>query len=324
MYTSLLMLGVASLLLPTLFYKAINSTVTGGVNLSTDPKVGHHVLLIGYGVGVIQLFVYFCFQFFRRFSHRNIWGDNDPSMQESVEHTPQIRRMLRIMLRKRAVAATDSGSIPNPRPPSIGEPDNDRVPQVLPGSGASSEDLEGDEKPQMCLSVALMMLVFTSSGIFFIGGSLVSSVDDIAFGISVSREFVSIIILSLLGNVQEIKSAVKASLKDKLTEALAVTVGSSIETALLIFPLTATVGWILGKPLPLLFDTFEATVLFFSVLIVNYVVRDGRSNWLEGMFLICIYIIFAVTSWYYPISNPNPSVFVPCVDDTVYHILRIV
>ena len=38
----------------------------------------------------------------------------------------------------------------------------------------------------------------------------------------------------------------------------------------------------------MLFDPFESIVLFFSVLTVNYVVQDGKSNWLEGMILICL------------------------------------
>ena len=38
------------------------------------------------------------------------------------------------------------------------------------------------------------------------------------------------------------------------------------------------------------FDPFESMILFFAVLTVNYVVQDGKSNWLEGMILICLYV----------------------------------
>jgi len=48
-----------------------------------------------------------------------------------------------------------------------------------------------------------------------------------------------------------------------------------------------TLGWILGKPLTLLFDPYESVALFLSVLTVNYVVQDGKSNWLEGFILMC-------------------------------------
>jgi Ca2+:H+ antiporter len=64
-----------------------------------------------------------------------------------------------------------------------------------------------------------------------------------------------------------------------------------------------TLGWILGKPLTMLFDPFESIALFLAgvsyalyaerisplmvVITVNYVVQDGKSNWLEGMILMC-------------------------------------
>ena len=62
----------------------------------------------------------------------------------------------------------------------------------------------------------------------------------------------------------------------------------------------------MGKPLTMLFDPFESIVLFLSVLVVNYTVADGKSNWLEGMILMCLYLIIAVTFWYYPGKHIPP------------------
>lgn len=68
------------------------------------------------------------------------------------------------------------------------------------------------------------------------------------------------------------------------------------QIALFVIPFIITLGWILGKPLTLLFDPLESIVLFLSgmchlrlllfeptdrlspVLTVNYVVQDGKSN----------------------------------------------
>jgi len=33
------------------------------------------------------------------------------------------------------------------------------------------------------------------------------------------------------------------------------------------------------QPLSLLFDPFESIILFLSVLMANYTMQDGRSNW---------------------------------------------
>jgi Ca2+:H+ antiporter len=76
----------------------------------------------------------------------------------------------------------------------------------------------------------------------------------------------------------------------------------------------------------MLFDPLESVVLFFagmllfilyshsltqyaSVLVTNYVVADGKSNWLEGAILFFLYVICAIIFWYYPGMFPS-SVYV--------------
>ena len=73
-------------------------------------------------------------------------------------------------------------------------------------------------------------------------------------------------------------TAVTVSMKDKLTLSLGVAVGSSIQIALFVIPFIVTLGWILHKPLTLLFDPLESIVMFLAVLTVNYAVQDGKSN----------------------------------------------
>jgi Ca2+:H+ antiporter len=47
-------------------------------------------------------------------------------------------------------------------------------------------------------------------------------------------------------------------------------------------------------------------VLYFAVLTVNYVVADGKSNWLEGAILFMLYVICAVIFWFYPGKSTLP------------------
>ena len=38
--------------------------------------------------------------------------------------------------------------------------------------------------------------------------------------------------------------------------------------------------------------THDATLLVLTVHTMNYVVADGRSNWMEGLILICMFLSF--------------------------------
>jgi len=76
--------------------------------------------------------------------------------------------------------------------------------------------------------------------------------------------------------------------------------GPSIQTALLNAPLVVVVGWGLGKPMDLNFEIFMSVLLILSILVVGNFLRDGKSDYLEGALLVIVYVIIAITMWYYP------------------------
>jgi len=78
--------------------------------------------------------------------------------------------------------------------------------------------------------------------------------------------------------------------------------GASIQTALLNTPLVVIVGWGCHVPMDLEFRAFEAIVLILAIIVVGNFLRDGKSNWLEGALCVLVYIIIAISAFYYP--NP--------------------
>jgi Ca2+:H+ antiporter len=55
----------------------------------------------------------------------------------------------------------------------------------------------------------------------------------------------------------------------------------------------------------LVFDDFQIAVIFIAVWLVNYLISDGKSHWLEGILLMTLYIIIAVASWFYPTQSED-------------------
>lgn len=113
--------------------------------------------------------------------------------------------------------------------------------------------------------------------------------------------------MPIVGNAAEHVTAVSVAMKDKMDLAIGVAVGSSMQIALFVTPLMVIIGWIIGQPMTLFFNTFETCVLFISVLIVNYLIQDGESNWLEGVLLLSTYIIIAIAIFFYPQSSISTS-----------------
>lgn len=56
----------------------------------------------------------------------------------------------------------------------------------------------------------------------------------------------------------------------------------------------------MSKEMSLYFTLFETVSLFVSAFIVNFLVLDGRSNYLEGALLCAAYVIIAVAAFFYP------------------------
>lgn len=147
---------------------------------------------------------------------------------------------------------------------------------------------------------SVFVLICSTVLVSFCADYLVSSIDDLVEQSGLSKTFIGLIVIPIVGNAAEHVTAVVVAIKDKMDLAVGVAVGSSMQIALFVTPFMVLIGWIIDIPMSLYFSTFETAVLFVSVLITNYLIMDGESNWLEGVMLIGTYIIIALAFFYYP------------------------
>ncbi|KAI0690168.1 hypothetical protein BC835DRAFT_1417988 [Cytidiella melzeri] len=180
------------------------------------------------------------------------------------------------------------------------EPRTLRRRTMLPPNTAGTPGLQ-DRKPQLSLFLTLTILLVVTVLVALNAEWMIDSIDSLSPAIS--KEWIALILLPMVGSLAECITATNVSVEDQLTLSISVAVGSTIQTALFVIPFMVLLGWALDKPLALLFDPFESILLFISVHTMSYVVADGKSNWLEGLILIGLYVVSAVTFWFYPGSN---------------------
>ena len=165
-------------------------------------------------------------------------------------------------------------------------------------SDASDED---DRKPEMSRTAAVVLLLCTTCLVAVCAEFMVDAIPDmIAASPSVSQAFIGLIILPIVGNAAEHVTAVTVAAKNKMDLAIGVAVGSSIQIALFVTPIVVLLGWILNRDMSLYFNIFETISLFVTAFVVNFLVLDGRSNYLEGSLLCAAYIIIALGAFFYP------------------------
>lgn len=162
---------------------------------------------------------------------------------------------------------------------------------------------ESDVKPEeQKLSVlsSIIVLIVATTLISLCADYLVGSIDDIVESSGLSKTFIGLIVIPIVGNAAEHVTAIIVAMKDKMDLAIGVAVGSSLQIAIFVTPFMVLVGWIIDVPMSLYFSTFETAILFVSVFITNLVILDGELNWLEGAMLLSTYLIVALAFFYYP------------------------
>jgi Ca2+:H+ antiporter len=100
-------------------------------------------------------------------------------------------------------------------------------------------------------------------------------------------------------------TAVDEAWDDQMNFALSHVLGASLQTALFNTPIIVIVAWGLGHPLDLNFEIFDASVLILAIIVVGNFLRDGKSNYLEGVLCVLVYVIIAISAFYYP--NPKST-----------------
>ena len=164
---------------------------------------------------------------------------------------------------------------------------------------AQSDGLREDEW-QLSRTGAIVLLLLSTALVAVCAEFLIDSIDEVVATSSVGQIFIGLIILPIVGNAAEHVTALTVAMKNKMDLAIGVAVGSSIQIAIFVTPLVVILGWILDKDMSLYFTLFETVCLFVSAFMVNFLVLDGRSNYLEGALLCAVYIIISIVAFFYP------------------------
>lgn len=148
------------------------------------------------------------------------------------------------------------------------------------------EDEEEGETNKLGIIASSTVLILATLGVAVCSDYLVDSIDGFVDAIGIGRAFIGMIIVPIVGNAGEFVSTVKWARTGRINLAIGVIVGATLQISLFVTPFLVMVGWVIGRPMSLQFDTFETVVLAMSALVVNGLVRGGKTNYFEGLLLI--------------------------------------
>lgn len=151
-------------------------------------------------------------------------------------------------------------------------------PEVPDEEHGQQEDEEQGEEPSMSAWSAAVVLIAVTLVISFCADYLVDAIDPIVESGKISKNFIGLILIPIVGNAAEHVTACVVAIKDKMDLAMGVAVGSSVQIALLVTPFLVLLGWAMGKGMDLQFETckflLHVDLLLFSFSDSAYS-RDG-------------------------------------------------
>ncbi|KAL8815248.1 MAG: hypothetical protein Q9223_005596, partial [Gallowayella weberi] len=163
-------------------------------------------------------------------------------------------------------------------------------------------------KKHLSRTSAIVLLLASTGLVAVCADFLVESINYLVDNTGVSEAFIGLIVLPIVGNAAEHVCAVTVAGKNKMDLAIGIAVGSSIQIAIFVTPVIVLLGWALQKDMSLYFSLFETVSLFVSAFIINFLILDGKSNYLEGALLIAAYVIIALAAFFYPDSTQQSPI----------------
>jgi Ca2+:H+ antiporter len=261
----MLLLAILSLMIPSAGNYLTNTTQEGIVKQSR-------------GTAIILLVCYGAFMFFQLKTHMVMYA-------EPSQKTPKRPRF----------ANVDEAGIKSifvtPSPPND-EPRNQTA------SNDEDEDEDDEDVPELPLLTSLAVLSAFTVLLTFSTLFATNSIQELLLRLNISETFLGIVVLPIISNDP---TTVMIAVKDRQDLMLGLTLGRCVQIALLVIPFIVLLAWMIGiDDMSLSFDAFETLIMLTSVLVVNYIIQDGKSHWLVGALLVASYLIVSVSAYYIP------------------------
>jgi Ca2+:H+ antiporter len=164
-------------------------------------------------------------------------------------------------------------------------------------------------QPEWSRKTSLLVLLAATAGVAWMSELLVGSVAEAAGQLGMSKIFVGVIVVAVIGNAAEHSTAVLVAAKNKMDLAVNIAVGSSLQIALFVAPVLVFASMLMGhpEPLDLHFTPMEVVAVLASIGILALVCSDGESHWMEGVMLLAVYIVLALAFYHLPDKKLEPE-----------------
>ena len=162
-----------------------------------------------------------------------------------------------------------------------------------------SGDEPATEPPRWPLWLAVGLLAASSVAAAFVSDWFVTALTPAIDVLHISQAFAGLVVVAIASNAIENVVGIQLAMRDRADYALSVIINSPLQVALVLAPALVLVSGVAGGAvLTLVFPPMLMVAVALTVVAVSFIIFDGRSNWLEGVALIALYVVIAAAFWW--------------------------
>ena len=151
------------------------------------------------------------------------------------------------------------------------------------------------------MSMAVGVMAVVTILIVWMSEILVGTVEHASQALGLSKLFVGVVVVAVVGNAAEHSTAVLVAMRNRMEMAVGIAIGSSTQIALFVAPLLVLVSLFMAPaPLSLAFSGVEVFLMLAATFVASILIVDGRSTWFTGAQLIAVYLVMAITVFAIP------------------------
>jgi Ca2+:H+ antiporter len=159
-------------------------------------------------------------------------------------------------------------------------------------------EIEHEEKPWP-LSRVIAVLAFAGISAAFVSDWFVEALEPTIESLHISQAFAGLVVVAIAGNAVENFVGIQLAIKNKVDYAISVVMNSSLQIALALTPILVLLSYFFTPvKLTLVLPPLMVVCLALSAILSALIVYDGESNWLEGVALIGLYLMIAMSFWW--------------------------
>jgi len=174
------------------------------------------------------------------------------------------------------------------------------IPLSLQG-GPIAEVTHNSEHKKKPWPVSRVIVVLGIAGVLaaFVSDWFVQALEPAIKILGISQAFAGLVIVAIAGNAVENVVGIQLALKNKADYAISVILNSSLQIALALIPILVLLSFFFASTvLTLVLPPLLVVALLLTAILSALIVYDGESNWLEGVALIGLYAIIAMSFWW--------------------------